>query len=471
MKLITGDECGLLKECLPSPSQRKDKKNHSTKLPVVKDEGIRILNDQDRLSRQRGVVGLAWSGCPPNDGGGFASLRMDGSVQLWERREPSQRSSKSFAMYRQVADLQGVFQHDPDDASVTPQNKPLGLASFRCDNGNKSLLAACNARGQVSVIEDKDSVLSIAHRFSTLDTQGQNAKASMYPLVGCMGVHESNAWIGVGGKDRETTIYDLESSKRVWKAKNLPPHPQTLLQPIVWPSALSFLKDGHRLVVGSDLQVRLYDVRVDSQSIQRRPVAHTPPGLLEQRVTALCQSGDDTLIVGDTAGYIYTLDLRNLSNSLDQARFVGPAGSIRQLVQHSSLPRMAAVGLDRMLRLYDVQTRKQTSCLYLKQRLNCVLFDNSVEDRLESSEVDGDDVFDGTEGDLDQEDFVQDYSDSDKDSDVSDNEDSPSVDKADEPGTSDAEDQESSDAGDDGDLGASGDSDDLSDEPRKKQRR
>jgi ribosome biogenesis protein NSA1 len=164
------------------------------------------------------------------------------------------------------------------------------------------------------------------------------------------------------------------------------------------------------MVVGNELQVRLYDVRTDS--IQRRPVAYTSPGLLEQRVTCFCQTGEHELVVADTAGYVVSVDLRNLP-STGHARYVGPAGSVRQLAAHSKLPRMAAVGLDRMLRLYDTTTRRQVACLYLKQRLNCVLMEEEEGDLTEGEVDPGEGDAEIDRGGFNQEDDVCDYVDSD----------------------------------------------------------
>jgi ribosome biogenesis protein NSA1 len=118
--------------------------------------------------------------------------------------------------------------------------------------------------------------------------------------------------------------------------------------------------------------------------------------------------------VGDTTGTLMTVDVRNLRTATNQARFIGPAGSVRQLVKHARAPRMAAVGLDRMLRVYDTKSRKQVTCMYLKQRLNCVLMDDTGDDDLDDSSLPDSDDYDGNRGrDFDQEDVVDDYVDSD----------------------------------------------------------
>lgn len=52
----------------------------------------------------------------------------------------------------------------------------------------------------------------------------------------------------------------------------------------------------------------------------------------------------------------------------------GPTGSVRSLALHPSEPLIASAGLDRHVRLHSTVTRKQTSLVYLKQRLEGVAF-------------------------------------------------------------------------------------------------
>lgn len=169
-----------------------------------------------------------------------------------------------------------------------------------------------------------------------------------------------------------------------------------------------------------------------SDATQRRPVLYTPEwdstktNLLEHRVTSLCQLDSNCIVVGDSAGYMHTLDMRKITNqhgrslSASTGRFNGPAGSIRQIVKHESLPIIACVGLDRMMRTFDVKKRIQLDCVYLKQRLNCMLFcsdgtwnsDDSLvkDDEDEGRSEEGSEIED--EGNIDDEDEVEDYVDS-----------------------------------------------------------
>ena len=197
-------------------------------------------------------------------------------------------------------------------------------------------------------------------------------------------------------------------------------------------------------------QVRLYDVR--SNSTTRRPTAYTPDGVFTHRITATCPVDDHELVVGDAAGFLYLLDIRTMGKQRNKnqsvARFVGPAGSVRQVVKHDSLAIICTVGLDRMLRTFDLQTRTQVDCVYMKQRLNCVLF--CKDDSWNVQQEENDHVVEEYQGDdtVDAEDEVQDYIDSSGDEqDV--NGDDDSKEQSDDDSDEDSQEDESQESDDD----------------------
>ena len=108
-------------------------------------------------------------------------------------------------------------------------------------------------------------------------------------------------------------------------------------------------------------------------------------------------------------------------------RLAVPGGSIRQLVNHpTSKPNvLACVGLDRKLWTWDISKKKNgmkksLDCVYLKKRLNCVLFcedgddtENKTDNDYEESGMDGGSMT-RSRKEL-EEDAVEDYIDSDDD--------------------------------------------------------
>lgn len=92
----------------------------------------------------------------------------------------------------------------------------------------------------------------------------------------------------------------------------------------------------------------------------------------ERPFTTCCVTPDElTLIAGDTVGRVSRVDLRTLRLS---GVYKGNTGSIREIAVHPTMNTVATVGLDRIMRVFDIETRQQLHRVYLRQRLNCVLF-------------------------------------------------------------------------------------------------
>lgn len=439
MRFITGDECGLLKETVPELCRPKQPQNENTipsKPLLSTQDGVRRIDAKEEQRRARGVVDMTFTS-PSKDS--FAALRANGSVQLWESFTPQNEhgnKKQAFGKYSCTGIVKTVFAKDSASASSddsdglteatnTPsqqhQGRPIALDSFLETNR----LVAADSLGNLSILDTNATTPSVVAFYSPFAKGQQHlsyTKGSYQNNNICtaMAVDNRNGRVAVGGRERETIFLDVETGETVWKAKNLPPDPQTLLQHPVWTTALLFMNEDESsniMVAGSAFkQVRLYDVR--SSSTTRRPICYTPDGVLEHRVTALCQVNSNELVVGDAAGYLYSLDIRQLGKSakgsMNLGRFVGPVGSIRQVVKHPSLPVIAAVGLDRMLRTYDTKTRRQLDCIYMKQRLNCILCCDDdawvVEGDANAETRVGVECLD--ENDLNAQDDVQDYVDS-----------------------------------------------------------
>ena len=98
---------------------------------------------------------------------------------------------------------------------------------------------------------------------------------------------------------------------------------------------------------------------------------------------------DSVLYTGDTTGRVSRIDLRTLRLS---GTYKGNTGSVRDIAIHPTLPRLATVGLDRIMRVFDSESRQQLHRVYLRQQLNAVLFTSEEEVKMFAEESEESDV-------------------------------------------------------------------------------
>ncbi|KAI5100140.1 WD repeat-containing protein 74 isoform X2 [Silurus meridionalis] len=202
--------------------------------------------------------------------------------------------------------------------------------------------------------------------------------------------------VATGGKENPLKVWDLQRPDTpIFIAKNVANDWLDLRVP-VWVRDIAFLTHSNKIITCTGHhQVRVYD-----PSCQRRPVLESKFG--EVPLTALSvPSGENSVVVGNTHGQIAILDLRK---GLVRGCMKGVAGSVRGLQCHPSLPLVASCGLDRFLRIHNLQDRTIMHKVYMKSRLNCVLLSSkdlqcvTDEDKqLEEIKTEVDEVWDAME--------------------------------------------------------------------------
>ncbi|XP_070806650.1 WD repeat-containing protein 74 [Pituophis catenifer annectens] len=172
--------------------------------------------------------------------------------------------------------------------------------------------------------------------------------------------------IATGGKENCLKIWDLQQPQQpVFRAKNVC-HDWLDLRVPIWDRDMEFLPGSEKIVTCTGHhQVRVYDPSCP----QRRPVLEATFG--EYPLTALSLTSDaNAAVVGSSHGDVAVIDLR-------QGRLVkclkGFAGSVCAIQCHPTLPVVASCGLDRFLRLHNLQSQRLEHKVYLKSRLNCLL--------------------------------------------------------------------------------------------------
>ncbi len=302
-------------------------------LKIVNTENGEIIAHGEQ-GREHAIKGLNWLKTENS----FALIRENGLLQIWENK------SSSYSM-------QLSFQSEI--------LSPVELLTFK----NCHETVVFNETGKIAV-----------HSFD-MDMKMSNSSFQVGGPLSAGATCSDNGAV-FGGRERDILFYDVNTQQEVWKAKNVP-HDKLSLRVPVWITALSFLRPDSDTTSGSHIaagtghkHIRLYDT-----SAGRQP--HATIDIGDQfRVTALHRGSDEfSLYVGDTAGGLYMWDLRT------QRRvhtLKGITGSVRSIASNGNGSFVAAVGLDRYLRLYSGKTNKLASSTYMKNRLNRCLVSEGV---------------------------------------------------------------------------------------------
>ncbi|CAP26013.2 Protein CBG05554 [Caenorhabditis briggsae] len=190
------------------------------------------------------------------------------------------------------------------------------------------------------------------------------------PGVAVMRGSEEKPEVVTGGMKNLLKTWNLETGQQVWSARNVPPDMLGLEIPIMITDA-RFIPGQNTILEATKLhEMRVYDPRA-----QRRPVNKLK--FMENPImcTSLTNKTNQVL-AANSIGEMGLFDLRSKVHPM--CKFKGQAGSIRSIDGHPTMPLAASVGIDRFLRVHDLQTRKLIHKIYCKTRLNRVLLRNEL---------------------------------------------------------------------------------------------
>lgn len=301
-------------------------------------------------SRSRGVLSMAWLFYEKR----FALLRANGEIETYEISEgEGDKEGRKLKML---------------GCQSSSLNSPLKITSF-----NEDSVLCHNAAGEVNMISTSPGRNFLDH--SDILFGGENVLRSP---TGPLEYDALSSRLACGGKQNDLQVWDINTKKLLWKAKNVP-HDSVRLEVPVWISSIAFMQplspeddsksswSGHLIATGTaHKHIRLYDTRA-----QRQPCQSWDCGDFSINSILQSQYDDMHVFMADCAGGLFLYDLRNGKRirTLD-----GFNGSIRDMsLDKGNSSHLAAVSLDRYVKVYDCRSNKKKFQAYLKNRLNCTL--------------------------------------------------------------------------------------------------
>eukprot|EP01124_Arcella_intermedia_P015104 TRINITY_DN2162_c0_g1_i1.p1 TRINITY_DN2162_c0_g1~~TRINITY_DN2162_c0_g1_i1.p1 ORF type:complete len:416 (-),score=102.43 TRINITY_DN2162_c0_g1_i1:38-1285(-) len=211
-----------------------------------------------------------------------------------------------------------------------------------------------------------------------------------------------------GGQGRLATLLDIETTKPIWTAKNVP-HDFLGMEVPIWDKAIDWVEKDKKVFVSvtAHHQIRLYDTRAKRRPVMTRDVGTRP--FVCVKVNPL----NNTQIAScNTTADLQMYDLRK--NCVVLGRYKGIAGSVHDVVFEAKgfgdhpYPLLGAVGLDRYFHLFDVKTRKHVDKHYAKLRFHRMLIStNSTkkDNKEEENEKNGEEEKEQSEGSSDYDEY------------------------------------------------------------------
>eukprot|EP01137_Pigoraptor_chileana_P021408 Opistho-2@85055 len=301
------------------------------------------------------------------------AAQLDGdnkSVQRWSTQSRDLEVVAMCAGGKINADVSDVEGH----LIVARKNGSLDVISTLT---GETVRSVGGIQGQIKGLEHWDDVVMTATdagHVAIRSLAGDGVPAivkefSVGPNVQRMrGNQQCRNLLAVGGKEHDVTVWDANAPEKfVFRAKNLKHDNLDLRQPI-WVTDIAFAPNENGAILAAATahrQIRLYDTRV-----KKRPVMEMTYG--EHPISVLTFAPDGTNVLCGTAiGDMISVDIRT---GRQLGSFKGFAGGIRAIECHPTLPFVASCGLDRFLRVHSLQTRKTIHKVYLKQKLNALVF-------------------------------------------------------------------------------------------------
>jgi hypothetical protein len=244
MRIITGDECGLLKETIPELSRL----NSDGKQPFqhAGDVGVTRLDDmlpdgELNMARTRGVVDLAFceidSTADEYSEGtiSFCALRMNGSVEKWEGFCPNKSKEDRICggLYKLSQKIDNVFESQTSSEIPGYVGRPIAMCAahpyqkLTCGT-SKNVMTCCSSSGIVSVIDANDikkgGIVSQYDAYSKDNTNSPKIKYTKGEFVNrdiatAMAMSSDAQKIVVGGRERAATMIDVETGRKIWKVR------------------------------------------------------------------------------------------------------------------------------------------------------------------------------------------------------------------------------------------------------------
>lgn len=162
----------------------------------------------------------------------------------------------------------------------------------------------------------------------------------------------------------------METQKFTFQARNVPNDKLDMMVPI-WITDVAFSDNNTNMLFTATAynQIRAYDQR-QRQPVKNISLVKFKNDGMNHHLNCIRITPEDQVIVADIHGDVTLVDVMNTERMV--ARFKGSKGSIRAIEVNAETRTVACGGMDRIVRVYGLDSREVVGRCYVKQKITAI---------------------------------------------------------------------------------------------------
>ena len=378
MKIITGDEFGLIK--------------------LISTQSKSVIDQYGSLDSSKSIINI------------FSNNKIEQIDNSEENEDEESETKDNLNLYISSINENYILNWDSKKviSSYKNENPDISYISsaikFPYNSNNNTIFINGTSDSKVNLVSfDEQLKFNNSSIYTPLDTSNKNLKIklrgianSLYNTDSAYLLYQNNPFI----------LYNINQQKIEFKGKNLPNDELNLRIPMHDMDIVE-VKNNPRLNYISTAygEIRLYDKKASPRPSLNKKITNTKINKIDITVDG------NYLFVGDNSGYCAMLDIRKSFSACKT--FKGNSGAIKTLVNIEQNNNLIVSGFDRYVRIYDYKSGGDEK-IFVKNKVNSAILveleknkNKEFEDDDESNIKDSDLMDEEEGGEIEDSEYVE----------------------------------------------------------------
>ena len=378
MKIITGDEFGLIK--------------------LISTQSKSVIDQYGSLDSSKSIINI------------FSNNKIEQIDNSEENEDEESETKDNLNLYISSINENYILNWDSKKviSSYKNENPDISYISsaikFPYNSNNNTIFINGTSDSKVNLVSfDEQLKFNNSSIYTPLDTSNKNLKIklrgianSLYNTDSAYLLYQNNPFI----------LYNINQQKIEFKGKNLPNDELNLRIPMHDMDIVE-VKNNPRLNYISTAygEIRLYDKKASPRPSLNKKITNTKINKID-----ITDDGN-YLFVGDNSGYCAMLDIRKSFSACKT--FKGNSGAIKTLVNIEQNNNLIVSGFDRYVRIYDYKSGGDEK-IFMKNKVNSAILveleknkNKEFEDDDESNIKDSDLMDEEEGGEIEDSEYVE----------------------------------------------------------------